>query len=100
MDNINNTLYIIIIYDVSWFRSNLLIMKPIDFIPSQTIYESWFISLDQVHTSLSSHIDNYYSYSEDPKFQIFAKKHHLTVEERRSLKWIDMYLRLCAEGII
>ena len=24
MDNIDNTLYIIIIYDVSWFRSNLL----------------------------------------------------------------------------
>ena len=76
-------------------------MKPIDFIPNQIVYESFSIQLELRTAELQHTMQrSYYFKEEDPKWIIFARNHKLGRKERKDPKWFDLYLRLCAEGII
>lgn len=75
--------------------------KPIDFIPNEIIVETIFISLETVNTNLAVYNKSVtYKRSLDTKWIKFYKKHKLTKRDLLNPKWYDLYLRLCAEGII
>lgn len=74
--------------------------KPIDFIGNEIVEETIFISLKTVNTSLTVYCKATYKKSEDPKWLQFCKDHRLTKRETTNPKWYDLYLQLCAEGII
>lgn len=75
--------------------------KPIDFIENEIVIETIFISLETVNTNLAVYGKSItYKRSLDPKWTKFCKDHKLTKRDILNPKWYDLYLRLCAEGII
>lgn len=74
--------------------------KPIDFIENEIVVETIFISLETVNTNLAVYSKSVYKRSLDPKWIEFCKEHRLTKKDLLNPKWYDIYLRLCAEGII
>lgn len=74
--------------------------KPIDFIPNEIITEVVFISLETVNTNLAVYSKSVYKRSLDPKWVKFCRKHRLNKKDLINPKWYDLYLRLCAEGML
>jgi hypothetical protein len=74
--------------------------KPIDFIGNEIVVETIFISLETVNTNLAVYSKSVYKRSLDHKWIKFCKDNRLTKRESSSQKWYDMYLLLCAEGIL
>jgi hypothetical protein len=72
-------------------------MKPIDFIPNPIVDETWFITIEQVSTTVI--YQSSYNKDDDIKWKQFCKKHNLNRSERHSQKWFDLYLELCALDI-
>jgi len=77
-------------------------MKPIDFIDNTHCQEIFFCQLELRTAQIGdiSYSLSYYDRNKDPKWVIFARKHKLSKKDRKNPKWFDLYLRLCAEGII
>ena len=76
-------------------------LKPIDFIPSIEIEEVVFISLETIDTNLAN-VCNSSSYSKDcdNKWRTFCKQHNLSKREQCDKRWFNLYLDLCAEGLL
>lgn len=58
-----------------------------------------FYEIEEVNTiihNMSTNGINRYHYSKDKKYMQFLKKHNFTNNERV----FDLYLRLCAEGLV